>query len=409
MGHTFINYGTAFEKSYICSIQVLIAWIQHRFFSWSLNESIMTRTLTCLFCIASLFLSLKSFGQGIGLNSTGVAPNPLSIVDMTSTTQGFLIPRMSKSQRVAIAGPASGLLVYQNDTEQGFYHFDGVIWQPWLKQRAGTISMGIAASTVTKGSGFTASHIVEGRDQVVFSNPYLTIPDITLSAEGVPGSAPRVPFDYCFSQLSDCSNVYATFVRLRNGGSSGSPVFMETGQTLCNPASFNYTFYDLSHNAYTSQGPTPTISAGSQIYLQSARSITAASNVNSFNIWFDWNQDGFFGEEPELVLSESGSITTSPGASLNLAITVPIGACNGIISGRLLVRSAPNEQIPCIIEVKGETEDFEIIVGGGVNCTYPDKAVNCNILNPTLSGFTVNCVDKFGDSINGVYNFKVVQ
>jgi hypothetical protein len=392
----------------------------------------MTRTLTCLFCIASLFLSLKSFGQGIGLNSTGVAPNPLSIVDMTSTTQGFLIPRMSKSQRQAIAGPASGLLVYQNDTEKGFYHFDGLLWQPWLKPRAGAVTMGLAVSTITKGTGYSVTHIQEGRDQVIYTDPYVGIPDITLSAEALPGTAPSAPFDYCFTSLTNCADVNIRFIRLKTGigVNPDASVFMETGVTGCNPASNNYTSYNLSQTNYTAQpnniNATP-LNAGSSFYVYAVRSTTAsASNVNAFSLWFDWDQNGSFDDVTdnnfggtERILSESLATTTnSPGANINnvvnFSVVIPSAAqvCNGVITARLMVRDVINNQIPCDEPgVKGETEDFEIKVTNGTDCApfYTPKSVNCNIINSTVSGFFVNCVDRYGDPINGIYNFKVVQ
>jgi hypothetical protein len=55
------------------------------------------------------------FGIGIG---TGQPPNTASaILDLTSTTKGFLPPRMTTTQKNAIATPAAGLVVY--DTTLG--------------------------------------------------------------------------------------------------------------------------------------------------------------------------------------------------------------------------------------------------------------------------------------------------
>lgn len=57
---------------------------------------------------------------GIGTAS----PNPSAKLHIDSTTQGVLVPRMTASQRTAISGPATGLLVYQTDgIDQGFYFY----------------------------------------------------------------------------------------------------------------------------------------------------------------------------------------------------------------------------------------------------------------------------------------------
>ena len=49
-------------------------------------------------------------GSNIGVGTT--TPNSSAITDMTSTTQGFLPPRMTTVQRDAIATPATGLMIY---------------------------------------------------------------------------------------------------------------------------------------------------------------------------------------------------------------------------------------------------------------------------------------------------------
>lgn len=62
-------------------------------------------------------------------NGMGTAtPAVSSILDLSSTTKGFLSPRMTSAQRVAIAAPATGLWVYQTDATAGFYYFDGTVW-----------------------------------------------------------------------------------------------------------------------------------------------------------------------------------------------------------------------------------------------------------------------------------------
>jgi hypothetical protein len=55
---------------------------------------------------------LANGNVGIGT----VAPVSTAILDLTSTTKGALIPRMTSVQRVAISSPATGLLVYDTDS-----------------------------------------------------------------------------------------------------------------------------------------------------------------------------------------------------------------------------------------------------------------------------------------------------
>lgn len=60
-----------------------------------------------------------SFGGAVGVGTT--TPDPSSILDLNSTTKGFLMPRMSTQQREAIENPAEGLTVYDNTTNSPWY------------------------------------------------------------------------------------------------------------------------------------------------------------------------------------------------------------------------------------------------------------------------------------------------
>lgn len=70
-------------------------------------------------------------------------PSTSALVNLTSTTQGFLAPVMTTTQKLAITSPATGLQVY--DTNMGcICYYNGTAWvnQP-------TISTGTAAPTTT--------------------------------------------------------------------------------------------------------------------------------------------------------------------------------------------------------------------------------------------------------------------
>ena len=76
-----------------------------------------------------LFLALfagtwgYSQNQNVGIGTT--TPDPSSALEIQSTTGGLLIPRMLESQRTAISNPATGLMVYQTNSPEGFYYYDG--------------------------------------------------------------------------------------------------------------------------------------------------------------------------------------------------------------------------------------------------------------------------------------------
>lgn len=56
------------------------------------------------------------------------SPSASALLQMNSTTQGFLPPRMTSAQRTAIASPAIGLMVYQTDSIEGMYVYKSSGW-----------------------------------------------------------------------------------------------------------------------------------------------------------------------------------------------------------------------------------------------------------------------------------------
>lgn len=61
----------------------------------------------------------------IGMGTT--TPNESAKLDITSTTQGVLFPRMNATQMAAITAPATGLVVF-NTTANLFFFYDGAAW-----------------------------------------------------------------------------------------------------------------------------------------------------------------------------------------------------------------------------------------------------------------------------------------
>jgi hypothetical protein len=76
-----------------------------------------------LFCNAFIIKA-----QSVAINTDGSSAAASALLDVKSTTQGILIPRMTAAQRTAIATPATGLMVYQTDATAGFYFYNGTAW-----------------------------------------------------------------------------------------------------------------------------------------------------------------------------------------------------------------------------------------------------------------------------------------
>lgn len=81
--------------------------------------------------LISLFLLLITSihitqAQNVGIGTS--TPNPSAMLDVSSTTKGFLPPRMSTAQRIAISNPANSLVVYDTDLN-GFWFYNGTAWK----------------------------------------------------------------------------------------------------------------------------------------------------------------------------------------------------------------------------------------------------------------------------------------
>ena len=69
-----------------------------------------------------------NYGISLGTYAAST-PEPSAILQAVSTTQGFLPPRGSNAQMLAIASPATGLIFFDN-TNNKLNCYDGTTWQP---------------------------------------------------------------------------------------------------------------------------------------------------------------------------------------------------------------------------------------------------------------------------------------
>ncbi len=67
--------------------------------------------------------------QNVGIGTT--TPNPTAQLDVASTNKGFLIPRMTSTNRAFISNPANGLLVYDTSSNR-MYQYQNGTWQYFI-------------------------------------------------------------------------------------------------------------------------------------------------------------------------------------------------------------------------------------------------------------------------------------
>jgi hypothetical protein len=84
--------------------------------------------IALLLAAGTLYNAPASYGQNVGINNSGAAPAPSAMLDLSSTTMGMLVPRMTTAQMNGIVAPAVSLLIY-NTTVNCFEWWTGSFWQ----------------------------------------------------------------------------------------------------------------------------------------------------------------------------------------------------------------------------------------------------------------------------------------
>src|SRR5665213_3074674 len=131
--------------------------------------------------------------QNVGIGT--LAPDASALLDMTSTSRGLLIPRMTEAQRRGISSPATGLLVYETDistilsapyagTAATFWYYTGSFWVPFSNNAWQILGNG----GTTAGTNFVGT--TDNTDQVFKTNSVEGMRLTAASNLGVGTSAP---------------------------------------------------------------------------------------------------------------------------------------------------------------------------------------------------------------------------
>jgi hypothetical protein len=91
-----------------------------------------------------------AFAQNnVGIGTT--TPNTSAALDISSTTKGLLIPRMTTTQRNAIITPANGLMVFDTNTN-GYWYFSNNNWNSF--SGSGPLSLPYLGNANTNNAAF---------------------------------------------------------------------------------------------------------------------------------------------------------------------------------------------------------------------------------------------------------------
>ena len=81
--------------------------------------------------IIIVLFSVVTLTAQVAINENGAEPDPSAILDLQSTTKGFLVPRVTSEERNLIGTTQGGLLVYDTDTDSFWFYNNGSGGDTW--------------------------------------------------------------------------------------------------------------------------------------------------------------------------------------------------------------------------------------------------------------------------------------
>lgn len=402
--------------------------------------------LSGLFALAFGLCAQVAFSQAVLIGTTNAAPDPSAMLEMSATNKGALIPRMTSAQRLAIAGPATGLLVYQNATAgnfpMGFYYWNGTRWVYLGLENSGKVEQ---PTTVSDNSfPISAASSAVGITTLSWAPAYTVPPTVLASPEyTVTGSAPPMSA-YCGPGVWPCGNS----ARIGN-----FRVYYPSGMTTT-PGSnriyfgANNTAPCVTNRMYLTQPPAAGSIPASVAHINTLninfcgsapglnygaidlvlRATPAVNAIRGFTFWIDLNQDGDFDDPGEMIEQRPTQAATTFGdywiwantvtqpvfAGAFPPVVIPPSVANGVTKMRVISynNALPGFVVndPCYGSNVSVTHDFDVgITCGGSEPLFPSDVNVCNVDMVTTNSARVSCFDKDGTPANLKFHYKIIR
>ena len=132
----------------------------------------MNRTLSLVVFFSSIF----AINAQVGIGTTN--PDQSSVLHIESSDAGLLIPRLTNAQKLSINLPATGLLIYQTNGQDGFWYFDGANWRLFDLMYNFNNGLSVDSNTAQLGGTLIKETVIDmdDFDLVLESNSTATFP-----------------------------------------------------------------------------------------------------------------------------------------------------------------------------------------------------------------------------------------
>lgn len=280
-----------------------------------------------------LACSVSQAQIGIGVPN----PNASSVLELASTTKGFLPPRMTTAQRNVIGSPVAGLVIY-NTTKSCWEWYNGSLWYN-----------GCGNQDVVTGCGaYTAAGVFR-----VFQCYNLGSTDTT--------SDPNTP-------IQGNNGSYYQWGRSTVVATDSTPAAAITSPTWNTTAASDYAWADVTTGAKTANDPCPT---GFRVPTKAEWTGVANTALNTVSRTGSWANDGNF--TTAVSLGPNGTTKT---------LTLPAAGYRSSSDGRLLSRGLGGDYWSSAEDVGSANANY-LYFGSGSVAAYSG--------NRTF-GFSVRCI-----------------
>jgi trimeric autotransporter adhesin len=171
-----------------------------------------------LFILVAIFTAVAGMAQSVGINADGSAANATAILDLKSTTKGFLPPRMTTTERNAIGTPATGLVIF-NTTTNGLEFKSSTGWTSLTTDNVTFNSLTLNGTLTVGGSSLSfASYTSAATTTISSGNHIVSGALITLELETTP-TPPQGTFCVIYNTLNGYTlsqNITSTYISANN-------------------------------------------------------------------------------------------------------------------------------------------------------------------------------------------------
>lgn len=181
----------------------------------------MKKLLITFFCFTGLVISPNLFAQNVSVNADGSLPDTSAMLDVSSTSKGFLLPRMTTTQQNAIVLPANGLTIF-NTTLNTIMINTGTSGSPvWSGLTAGSIDTSSIANFSTKVRSLFSSTA-----PITFTNGLVGITQAGTSSNGYLSSTDWNTFNSKGSGVTSLASIGSS-PNATGGSISGSTLTLQ--------------------------------------------------------------------------------------------------------------------------------------------------------------------------------------